>query len=239
MLPFYCTREQVQQALEISIAARDEKEIDDAIAGASRDIDKTYHRHFYPLTTTREFDWPPNRESFTEASRFWLEDNELISVTTLIVAGKTIAPADILLYPNTGPPFTRVEINLDTSPNLFQSGDTFQKAISIEGVFGYTDDERAGGTITAAISTTTETTVDVSDPTRIGVGDTIRLGTERMFVTERNMVNTGQTWVTGGDALASTTLIDVTDGSLFHRHEIILLGSERMRILDEIGRAHV
>src|SRR5687767_14979645 len=103
----YCTREQVSAAL--GDTARSATAIDRATLAASREVERLTHRRFYPTTATRYFDWPPRQQS--ESWRLWLDDDELISVSSITSGG--IALSDYFLEPaNSGPPFTHIDVDL-------------------------------------------------------------------------------------------------------------------------------
>lgn len=232
--PWYCTREDVQRALDVKEAARAARQVDRAIEAGAREIEGCMHRIFYPLTATRTFDWPsPNR---SRSWRLWLNQHELASITTLVAGGVTIAASDYLLYPAGGPPYNRVEIDLDSSA-AFASGGTHQQAISIAGVYaGCRLDEADAGQLAEALDAS-ETSVDVTDAAAVGVGDLLRVGSERMLVTGRTMLDSGQNL--GGNLTASNAnvTVPVSDGTAYHVDEVILVDSERMLIVDIAGNS--
>lgn len=227
----YCTREDVKVALDYKETARANGLIDIAIEAASRDVEELCHRKFYPLLATRKFDWP-NRQ-FAKPWRLWLDQHELIEVTTLTSGGVTIGAADYFLYPDDGPPYTRLEVDLD-STSAFGLGSTHQKDISILGLFGYSNTEVAAGALAEALDAT-EVGVDVTNSAAVGVGSLIRVDTERMLVVEKSMLSTGQTLQTPLTALASADSVAITNGAAFFPGETILLDSERMLVLDILG----
>lgn len=229
---WYTTREAVKSALDVKETARSNAQVDRAIEAASREIEGCLHRRFYPEVRTLAFDWPNAQRA--RPWRLWLDANELISVTTLTAGGVTIAPGDVLLYPTGGPPYSRLEVDLGSSA-AFSSGDTHQQAISITGLYGYRADETTAGTLAAAVSTTTATTISVSDSAAIGVGDIVRVDDERMIVTGKSMLTSGQTLQTPLTASAANVTVAVTTGSDFAVDEVILLDSERMLIVDIAG----
>lgn len=230
--PWYCTREDVQTAIDSKFTARDTARIDRAVEAASRAIERTLHRTFYPWTGTRTFDWPDC--SYSRPWRLWLNQHELVSVSMLTSGGVTIAASDYFLRPDAGPPFTHVEIDLDSSA-AFSSGDTYQRAISITGVWGFSADTAPAGTLTAAVSDTTSTTITVSDSAAIGVGHILTVDSERMLVTGRRMASTGQTLQAALTAAKDSTTVAVTNGAAYAYDEVILLDSERMLVVDIAG----
>lgn len=229
---WYATREDVKAALDVKETARVNRQVDRAIEAASRDAEKLCHRVFYPQTATRYFDWPDGARPW----RLWLDDNELISVTTLSSGGTTIAAADYFLEPNrSGPPYNRIEIDLSSSA-AFGGGDTHQRDITITGLFGYRNDETLVGTLAEALDAS-ETAVDVDGDTsaEVGVGSILRIDSERMIVTARAQLDTGQNLASNVDIQNKTTTIPVADASGFAIDEVILIDSERMLIVDIAG----
>lgn len=230
---WYATREDVRSALSSASTARPDEQIDRAIEAGSRAVDDLCQRTFAPVLATRYFDWPNDQRA--RSWRLWLDDHEVISVGQLTSAGVAIPDTDYYLEPvNDGPPYNRIETRLDR-PSAFASGDTFQRAIAVQGLFGYRDDAAPAGTLTAAISSTTQATIQVSAPSVIGVGALIRIGDERMVVTDKTLADTGQTLQTPLTAKKDQVLVDVTDGTRFAKGDVIKVGAERMLIRDVAG----
>ena len=232
----YVTRESVQDAFDIREAAHRSAQIDAAIDSASDDIDGWLNRHKHglaPTIATRYFRWPTR--DYSTAWNLWLDENEIISVTTLTAGGTAIAASDFFLEPvNSGPPYTHIEIDLDSNASFSNTG-TSQRAIEIVGKWGINDDQKAAGALESAISTTTTTTVDVTRSDLVGVGSVMQVDSEKMLVTEKGTLDTTQDLASAMNALKSDQTVDVTDGSLFFVGEQILIDSERMRITDITG----
>lgn len=231
---FYCTRESVQDAFDVREAAHRSAQIDDAIASASDDIDGWLNRHKHglaPRTATRYFPWPAR--NYAPAWKLWLDENELISVTTLTAGGTVITSADYFLEPvNSGPPYTSIEIDLDSTASFSNSG-TAQRAIEIVGVWGVNNDQKSAGTLAEALDAS-ETAVDVSDASLVGVGDVLTVDSERMLVTGRSSLATGVNLGTALTALNSNQTIAGISGG-FSVGEVLLIGSERMKIIENNG----
>ena len=238
---WYCTRENVKRALDSAETARNNAQVDRAIEASSRSIDGYapgggfLRRRFYPEIDTRYFDWPNTQGA--PAWRLYLGAHELLSVSALTAGGVAISAADYFLEPaNYGPPYTRVEVDL-SSTSGFDSGSTHQRAIAIAGVFGHCDDQEPAGLLAEALDAS-ETGVDVTDSAAIGVGDLIKVGSERMIVTEKTMITTGQTvQTTALTASMANVTVNVTTGSAYNIDETILIDSERMLIVDIAGNA--
>lgn len=231
---FYCTREEAKAALDSKETARNNAQVDRLIGASSRDIDKAMHRVFYPTVATRYFPWP-NWQSESTAWRLWLDEDELISLATIMAGGTALTASQYFLEPvNVGPPYDRVELNWGTSGS-FNVGSSFQRDIAIAGVFGYTLDEDPAGALAAIVNSTTATSVTVTDSAAIGVGQLLRVDSERMTVTAKTLLTTGQTLQTPLTADDSNTLVAVTTGSAYVVGEVLTLDSERMRVEDIAG----
>lgn len=234
--PCYATREDVKSALDSKQTARNDSQVDRAIQSASRSVDGQMRRVFYPELTTKYFDWP--NFQYAHPWRIWFDQAELADVTTTVPVvtsgGNTISNADIFWgNPRYAPPYTYLELDRSSSAT-FGQGDTPQRDIAITGVFGYSAQTAAAGTITAAVSTTTATTIAVSNSAAIGVGDNVVIDSERLLVTDKAMITTSQTQQGSGVSTASAAdnVLAVTTGSSFNVGEVVLLDSERMLIID-------
>jgi hypothetical protein len=234
---FYTTRETVKAALDIKETARSDAQVDRAIESASRMIDGgdqiggLLKRRFYPEIDTRYFDWPNAQTS--RVWRLWLDQHEIISVTTLSSGGTTIAASDYFLRPDYGPPYTHLELDLASSAT-FGGGSTHQRDITITGVFGSSNTEVAAGTTVEALDSS-ETGVDISDSTLIGVGDLIKVDDERMLVTGKVMLDTAVNIDAGDSLTASAADVSITMSTTTAAPvvgEVILIGSERMLVVD-------
>src|SRR6266487_4176826 len=163
VLPGYCSREDVARALDVKSPARSSRRIDRAVQSARDAVEGLLHRRFH---------------------------HELISVTTLVAGGITIPASDYFLEPNSGPPFTRLEIDLESN-SAFSTGPTSQRDIAITGLYGYRADTEPAGALNGSLNNS-QTNVGVTDSSLIGVGDLIQVESERMVVTEKSMVDTTQ-----------------------------------------------
>lgn len=238
-LPAYATREAVKRALDSAETARNNTRIDAALASASRNIDKLCRRRFYPEYTTRSFDWPNRQYAYTW--RLWLESNELISATAVTSGGVTIDPASYFLRRMDDleePPYTHLEINVGSLAG-FSAGVSWQKSIQILGWFGYRDDQVPAGALAGAVADATTTSVTVSNSDAVGIGDLLRVESERMIVTGRSMAATGQSVVGTLDAALSATGVTVGSGAAFSVGETILIDTERMLVEDVAGNVLV
>ncbi len=228
----YATREDVMSALESQPSARTAVLIDRALESASRAVEGLLHRKFYPWTGTRKFDWP--NDSNGRTGRLWLDDDELISVQLITSGGVEIVSGNYFLEPvNDGPPYDHLDLNRGTNAS-FSQGNTSQQSISITGVFGYDLDEIAATTLAEALDVS-ETAVDVADVSQIGIGSILRVEDERMLVTSKSWLSSGQTLQADVTASKSIVSLQVADGAAFHANETVLLDSERMLVIDVAG----
>ena len=235
--PFYATREEIKAELDVKETARSNARIDRALADATEAVEGMCHRVFYPTVATRYFDWPPRTRVTPWILR--LNNNELISVTSLVSGTTTISSANYFLRradDKDEPPYTRIELNLNSSAS-FGNGPTYQRDVAITGLFGYRNDETPTGATVEALDTT-ETGVDVNAGTSaaVGVGSLLRIDNERVIVTSRSMLYTGQ--LLGGAGLTnqnSAVVVTVADGTGFAAGEMILIDGERMLVEDIAG----
>lgn len=231
----YTTRETIKRALDIGETARNNRNIDRCIESAARRIEGLCHRIFYPHTDTKYFDWPSYQRAVPW--RLWLDDTELISIDTLTSGGVEIPLGNYNLESNrVGPPYDRVEINISTSSAL-SSGSTYQRSIAIAGLWGFDNREAPAGQLAEALDTVeTEIEVDAVTSADVGVGTILRVEDERMIVTNRLTIDTGQT--VGGSGMTNNkndVSIAVSDGALFADEELITIDSERMLIVNITG----
>lgn len=226
----YCRLDDVKTALDIAETSRSDTQIMREILASSRSIEGDLKRFFYPLTAVISLDYPDHQYSITW--RLWLDEWELTTLTQVTAAGTDIT-SSVLTRPDNaalhGEPFDHLEINLATSA-MFMSGSTYQRAITVSGVFGYTAAEAAGGSLAAAITDTASTTVTVSNSTLVGVGSIIRVDTERLNVTARGMAATGQTITNNPTAANNQNTIGVQDGTQIHPGETIQVDAEQMYV---------
>jgi hypothetical protein len=235
--PWYATREEIKAELDVKETARSNAKIDRALADATEAVEGLTHRVFYPVQDTRKMDWPPRTGATPWILR--LDANELISVTSLTSGGVTIAPGDYLLRradDRAEPPYTRIEINLSGRAS-FGGGSTYQQDITVTGLFGYRNDETAAGTLAAQVASPSATTITVDGPASaaLGIGSLLRIDNERMIVTGRSMLDTGQGFGDSMTAANNDVSIGAANGAAYAVGEVILRDSERMLIVDIAG----
>lgn len=237
LTPAYASRDVVKRALDVQTTARIDTQIDRLIQAASRQIEGICNRFFYPVVDTRYFDWPINYSG--SSGRPWqifLDANELISLTSVTAGAVPVSTGNVFLEPaNYGPPYRRLEIALNSSSS-FSGATTWQRAVAVNGLYGYRNDETPAGVLAAAVTDTTGTTITVANSAVISPGALIRIDAERMLVSDAAMTTTGVTYTGPDTASASDTLLNVgASASQFAVGETILLDAERMLIVDISG----
>lgn len=233
-VPTYVTRQRLAAALDVSPAAAGHRELDRCIVEGTQAVDTLCRRRFAPVQETRYFDWPAPGSS-SPSYRLWLDEDEIITLDSITAGGIALDVDDVLPEPvNDGPPFDHLDLNLGTSA-AFNVGATWQRAIMAVGLWGGgTDDRETVGTLAEALDTS-ETDIDVSADTAAltGVGDVLITGSERMLVTSWSWATTGVTPTLTAD-MTARSITGVTI-SAFADGELLLIGGERLRVIDRSG----
>jgi hypothetical protein len=253
--PAYCSRTDVQRALDIKSTVLDIARVDEAIQGAARDVEEGLHRLFYPWDGVKWFDWPNYQYAYPW--RTWMDRNDILCLTSLTTGGVTITLDQVFLEPaNRKPGFPYRWIELDRSTNAAFGGNasTPQHAIQATATWGFTSDASQAGTATLASAATSSTNpITVTDSSQISAGDLLIIGYsrgtapypddtlghagaikpyqgERVLVQDVSFADTGQQQSGGGCSTASTAdnQLTVADGSEISAGETLMLDAERM-----------
>lgn len=238
--PAYCTRESVKRALDVKLTTRSDQQVDEAIQEGSEGAEGLLHRKFYPELATKYFDWPNFQGTYPW--KLYLDDNELADITVtppvLTSGGNVIDPTTIFWGDSRySPPYTKLELNRASSSN-FGQGNTPQRDVGLTGVYGYWIKSSPSGSLAVAVTDTTGTTITVNSQCTVaaGVGDNIVIDSERMLVTDKTMVSSGQNQVSGlTTANTADVALGVSDGTKFSVYETLLLDSERLFVEDIAG----
>ena len=231
----YATREAVKRAVRSNGSENDEA-IDRLIEAASRDVDNMTHRWFIPRTQTRLFKWPG---TYGLGDILWM-DADLISVTALKTKAQdssptTISSSDYFLEPvNNAPPYNRIEIDISSSAS-FESGDTSQRSISVEGSWGFSADTVSVGTVASGLDSdatvTTMVTSNGSLTSGVNVGDTLLIESEQVFVTEKTSAALASILLNGAITADKSENLTVDGGTHgINNGEIIQVDSEQMLV---------
>ena len=233
--PWYATREQVKRALDVSETARNNAQIDRAIASASRSIEALCHRTFYPWDGIKYIGYPRRNEN--SSWRLWLNEHDLVSVSSLTSGGTTVSASDYFLEPaNSGPPFTSIELDLESNA-AWTTGDTWQRNVVVTGTWGFWDEQESVGTLADNLDASLTDTANITwtYPSLVGVGSILKIDSERIIVTDTSFVDSTQN--TGGSLTASAAdvTVAVVSGTGFFVGEVIRVDSERMLVVDISG----
>lgn len=230
----YCSVEDVLTSTDTQYTARVAAQILRDIESHTAAVEGYLHRKFWPCVDTRYWNWPYLQYAWPETLH--LEQDECISLSSLSAGGTAIPASNYQLEPrNSGPPYTSIELDLSKNSSFGGSAGTWQWNIQGVGVFGATNATTAAGTLAAAITDTTSTTVTVSDGSLVGTGLALVVDSEYMVSEGRSMVDTAATLSAGIAALASVVSVPVSSGALVHVGEVILVDSERMLVTDVAG----
>jgi hypothetical protein len=229
--PVYATREDVMSALDAAEGARSVGQIDRLIQRASRKVDNLCHRRFWPEIDTRYVDWPSDQ--LGTSYRLWLDgSHELISASSITAGGSDIG--DYFLEPQgSGPPYTRLEVNLGGGGS-FSTAATVQRGVAITGTFGACDDWDVAANTSTGVLEDDDLTLTLGTGEPVGVGALLKLDDEIVQVTGKALATTGVTLAAdlalspGATALtvASGDELDIAVG------EVITIGTERMLVVD-------
>ena len=153
-------------------------------------------------------------------------------------------------------PYTYMELDRSSTAAFGGNSSTPQHSVVVTGTWGYTADMDAAGTLAAAVSDTTGTTITVSDGSQMGVGDLLILDPgrgaapfpsaagyagalgaytgERCLVSDRATATTGLAQSGGGctTASASDNALSTTGSGTLNVGEVLLLDQERMLVTD-------
>lgn len=236
MTNWLVTREDVKRAARRSgaTAIGDDRNrvIDLQCEASSRAVENAVRRLYIPRTDTKRYRWPSYSRGFT-----WSLDlgQDLLACTTLQAAagGQGAVPVALTHYflepQQFGPPYARIEIDLASS-DVFSAGSTPQEAIAVTGRWGFSEATQPAGAVAGAALATvaTATSFACSDASLIDVGDTLLIGTEQLFVSERAPVDTAAT-VQGGGITAAKSVVSLTvsDGTKVKQGEVLLIDSEQ------------
>lgn len=236
MRAWYTTLEAVRASTDSATTARDDDAVLEMIAASGESIDHHlgYPAGFAPVYATRSFDYPnPYTPGASSYGVRFEGDGPLISLTAMSAGGIDLDVDDLLPDPvNSGPPYHRLSIDLSTTAGL-TSGQTWQRALLITGLWGWRDTQASAGTLAVAVSDTTTETVTLSHGHRIGVGSLLRVGDERLVVTGRAPVSTGETGTLTASAAARS--LAVADGTDYAVGELLTLDTECVRVTSIAG----
>lgn len=238
---WYCNRESVKAALFEMETARSNAQVDAAIEQGARDVDGLLtYSHIAPTLATMYFDYP-SRTSRPPSWRLWLNEHPLLTAQQVTTnnGATLLAPGTYYPEPANSPPYNRIEINLGGTAS-WSSASTHQRAIAVQGVWGLSNTRRSVGTLAGALGATESATASLTWTTaRFGVGDVLFVDSEAMIIREKTMVDTGQNLAADLAADDAATTVSVPDGTAYAVEEVLLIGGERLYIVDIAGNTLV
>ena len=216
-MPTYATVEQLQAAADYKPTAYEAARLRRILAAASRRIDLRLHRHFYPLTETVTYTRPTLAKPSTSTSTGFFLNRDLISVSTVTVDDVAQTVADIELWPSQyGPPYSWLGV---TGSDIVIAAD-----------WGFSNDTEPAGALAEALDAT-ETGVDVTDSSAVGIGDLAIVDSERLIVTAKTQLDIAQNIQANLTADTSDVTVAVEDGTTVFVGEPLLVNAEEMLIL--------
>jgi hypothetical protein len=219
-------------APDIRASAYVEQQIDEHVVSGAIAVDKLLQRSFYPWTGTRTFDYAPDQYD-AGTYRLWLNQFDLVSLTAATAGGVNILPS-VKLRPVAGPPYTHVDLDQSGSATYGYTTGSGQDFATFTGLWMSCPlVERTVGSLNGAI-TGSATTIRYTPTKRpIGVGNTLRIGSERMLVNEKRWVDSTQTGSLAAQPNAQA--LTVANGSAFVPGEELLIEAERLQVVAVTG----
>ena len=184
---WYCTIESVKAASIGTFTPELDDAIGSYIAAASERVEHEFGRRFIPETATKYF---PCAEPSVKDGVLYLDSEDLLAVTQLLSRAQDtpyeIVAGNYFVEPVNDPPYNRIELK-EAAGVTFDGGTASQRAIAVTGRWGYCETTRAAGTLVGALDLTA-TEVVLSDGLLVGVGDTLLIDAEQVFIKARTTV---------------------------------------------------
>lgn len=240
MDPVYTTRERVMRAADVAASAYRANEIDLAIQAGARRIDSLCNRGdsvrpgFAPWTGTIVFDWPNvSRGNVGNSFRLWLAPHAIASIDTMISGGQAVTSQAYGWPVDAGAPYPAIALDRTGAYALEPGSGAGQRSASITGVWsGAPNKERTSTTwLLGSSPNASQGSMTINAP--FGVGQILRIDSERMIVNDRTWSASGQTGTLAASMSAET--LAVADGTAFYADEELILDSERIWIRDIVG----
>lgn len=236
--PALASREGLALALDRGLNVYSIEGLDRALWAATDTIEERFERVFWPQSGTYTFDVPVDDSGTSTPSwRLWLDPHDLISATAVTVGGVTVSGYQLRPDNRINRPASWIELDR-TGSSSFYSGSASQRRVAVSGLWGWWDESRAagalaGGGVLASNSVLDLATAPAIGTAQVGVGHLIKVGSERMVVEDRLLVDTGENL--GADLAATVsasipTSITVGDGTDYAAGEMITVDGEAMLI---------
>ncbi len=187
----YANVAQLKARLDLADDATEDALLCALLEAVSRQVDGYCGRIFYVETATLLFDGDGAKE-------LWLQDEvrirDLLSVTTLKFDDdqdgdfdETLASTDYLLRPSNAGRYSYVLIHPEGDYGAFPKG---LETVQIVGSWGYRDQTvDSGADVGTGGIDDSATTLPLTGRDLVGIGDTIRIGTEDMYITDMSSYN--------------------------------------------------
>ncbi len=252
---WYTSREAVKAAAGLAGADLNAL-IDSYIQSASADIERIVNgRRFIPFLATSYYTPKSGgvsiRPGWADSENPWkyggltraLFIDDLLAVTSIkidmnqngVFSDETaLAAADYLLSPQNavqqGLPYTTIELTPYGAFVAWPKG----SRVEVIGTWGYSQDTAAAGALAALIADAVATSANITNSALIGVGDTLLIDTEALFVSEKALLNTTATLNGALTATQNQTSVPIDLGTKVIVGEVIQVDSERM-LVDSIA----
>jgi len=181
----YCSRDDAQRSVDFKDGVDVLPAIDRALMTATENIEYNLHRTFVPFDGTVYFDWPNQGGSgggqYAWPWRLWFDQYDCTVLTNLTTGGVVIPLNQVFLEPVNNPLKLRnfyeyLELDRSSTAAFGGNSQTPQHSIVAAGTWGAGADADQVATLAAAVSTTSQVSVSVSDGSKLGVGDLLILG---------------------------------------------------------------
>lgn len=181
---------------------------------------------FIPVTLTRRFNGHGKTRLFPGA---------LLAITSIVNDGTTLSPSDYILKPDHGMwaygPY--VEILVDPDAANLSSWVCEDDGVEIAGRWGkYQRSGSIGATVQDNPQTNSQSTLKVSDGSKVSPGMTLLIESEQQLVTGWSTPTANATTL-GANVAAGDETISVADGNQVNIGEIIRSTFEQMKVKDK------
>ena len=217
----YCTALDVIE--DLGLRGFEDGNLMDWIRGASQEIVNKYNfNNFIPVTETRYFGKPAERTGEP------LDVSPLLAVTSITSDDVAVTEYDLKPYNKMWPNGPYIEIEQDDAWGE-------ENDVVIVGKWGKYEETRSTGA-TISQTTTSETTLVVTDGSLICPGMVLLIESEQEYVSEglgskNSPAGTAATSLVNGAIDENDVSIVVDNGAEFHAGEVIQIGVEDMKIL--------
>lgn len=240
MGPVYTTRERIMRAADVKASAYRSNEIDLAMEAGARRIDSLCNRGdsvrpgFAPWTGTITYDWPNvSSGNAGNSFRLWLAPHAIASITAMTSGGTTVTSQAYGWPVDTGAPYPAIALDRTGAYALSPGNGAGQRSAAITGVWMGAAALEATSTnwLLGSSPNASQGSMIINAP--FGVGQILRIDSERLIVNDRTWSASGQTGTLTASMSAET--LAVSDGTAFYADEELILDSERIWVRDIVG----